>query len=270
LDVAGAGSVSTGLNQASTNVPSVVGVNGGVSTGVPTADYGLATPQLSEILPNPAPPQTDADDEFVELYNSNSKPFDLSGFILQVGLTTTHKYTFPAGTILQPQQFAAFYSSETDLSLSNTSGQVQLLDPAGNSLEQSDVYGTAKDGYAWILANGKWQWTTTSTPAAKNVVTSPPGAKSSSTSSSGKSNVLAAKTSGSSGGSSSFSSPTQSSSSPVHPAILAGIGSAAVLYALYEYRHDLANTLYRFRRYRAARRGVGQTAEATGIIRTLL
>ena len=263
----GQGSTYIQLAQSSAAVPSSVGA---AASPIPTDDYGLVAPQISEVLPNPAPPQTDADDEFIELYNPNTQPFDLSGFILQVGLTTTHKYTFPAGTSILPQQFTPFYSSETGLSLSNTSGQVKLLDPSGNTLQQSDIYGSAKDGYAWVYANGQWQWTTKSTPGAKNIINAP-ASKTSSSSSSSKSSVLAAKTSGSSGsGGSSGNFSTPSQSSPVHPLILAGIGSAAVLYALYEYRHDISNTLYRFRRYRAARRGAGQTAEAAGIIRTLL
>jgi len=254
------------LAQASAVVPSA----NETANPIPSDDAGLAAPKLSEVLPNPAPPQTDADDEFIELYNSNNQTFDLSGFILQVGLSTTHKYTIPAGTFLQPQQFGVFYSSETDLSLSNTSGQVKLLDPAGNVLEESDVYGTAKDGYAWVNADDAWQWTTQSTPGAKNIIISPPVSKSSSNKSATKGSVLAAKTSGNSGGGSSGGSSAPAKSSPVHPLILAGIGSAAVLYALYEYRHDLANALYRFRRHRAAGRNVGQTTEVAHGFRTLL
>jgi len=37
----------------------------------PAADVGLVTPQLTELLPNPTAPKTDAQDEFIELYNSN-------------------------------------------------------------------------------------------------------------------------------------------------------------------------------------------------------
>ncbi len=261
---AGSGSSYVQLAQSSAAVPST---NAGAASSIPEADNGLVVPKLSEILPNPAPPQTDADDEFVELYNPNNQAFDLSGFVLQVGVTTAHKYTFPAGTSLLPQQFAAFYSSETDLSLSNTSGQVKLLDPSGSVLEQSDVYGSAKDGFAWVYEKNQWQWTTTATPGAKNIITSPPESKSSDSQNS-NAKVLAAKTSSAGGNSGSSGGSPTTQVSPVHPLILAGIGSAAVLYALYEYRHDLANTLYRFRRYRAARRGVGQVTEAADVSRT--
>jgi hypothetical protein len=270
LDVATGGSVSSGLTAPSGVVPSVVGVSGGLlSSGLPADDIGLSAPQLSEVLPNPATPLTDANDEFIELYNSNTKAFDLSGFIIQVGINTTHKYTFPDGTTLLPQQFGVYYSSDTGLSLSNTTGQVELLDPSGNVLEQSDIYATAKDGYAWVYADGLWQWTVTATPGAKNIITPPPISKSSSKSSNSKTSVLATRTSGS-GSASSGGSNLAPTVSNLHPAILAGVGTLAVLYALYEYRHDLAAALYRFRRYRAARRSSGQVTETPGGLRTAL
>jgi hypothetical protein len=224
---------------------------------IPDSDAGLAAPQISEVLPNPAPPQTDADDEFIELYNSNNNVFDLGGFSLQSGTSTLHKYTFPSGTHMDPHQFMAFYSSDTGLSLSNSEGQVKLLEPGGNVLGQTDVYGPAKDGYAWVSADGLWQWTTTSTPNAANIINAPPASKNSSKVSA----TTAKKTTKSSKAvaanpSSSLPSGGQPATS-LHPAILAGIGGLAVVYALYEYRHDLANQLYKLRRYRATRRIAG-------------
>jgi hypothetical protein len=222
---------------------------------LPATDIGLVAPQISEVLPNPAPPQTDAEDEFIELYNPNDKGFDLSGFMLQVGTTTLHSYSFPAGTVIASKKFQAFFSADTGLSLSNSSGQVSLLDPTGNVLNQTDVYGAAKDGYGWVSADGLWQWTTAPTPGAVNKITTPPTKNSSKAGSSSKkpasTRTLAAapNSSNSSGGGTSVAS--------LHPAILAGIGGLAVVYALYEYHNDLANQLDRLRRYREARRVAG-------------
>jgi hypothetical protein len=256
LDVANSGSMSN-LAIPVTAVPSVVGVGAQDETiTLPAADIGLAAPQISEVLPNPAPPQTDADDEFVELYNSNDKDFDLSGFVVQVGTTTLHQYAFPDGTLIGAKKFLAFFSADTGLSLSNSSGQVSLLDPTGNVLGQTDVYGTAKDGYSWVSAEGLWQWTTSPTPNAVNKITAPvtskSSVKSSSTSKKSASKAPATVTPGSSG-SSGGGSPVAN----LHPSVLAGIGGLAVVYALYEYRNDLANQLYRLRRYRETRRVAG-------------
>jgi hypothetical protein len=258
LNVASAtSSLNTGLTIAAGSVPSVAGIStADVTISLPAADIGLAAPQISEVLPNPAPPQSDADDEFIELYNSNDKDFDLSGFMLQAGTSSLHKYTFPDGTIIGPKKFMAFFSADTNLSLSNTQGQVALLDPSDDMLNQTDVYGAAKDGYSWVSADGLWQWTTSPTPNAINIITAPApkSVKAASTGSSKKSS--SPKTAAASASSPNF--PGGGTPAPsLHPAILAGIGSLAVVYALYEYRNDLANQLYRLRRYRAARRVAG-------------
>jgi hypothetical protein len=256
LDVANSSSVTSNLVTSASAIPSVAGISTQDETiTLPASDIGLAAPQISEVLPNPAPPQTDAEDEFIELYNSNDKDFDLSGFMLQVGTTTLHSYTFPAGTIIGAKKFQAFSSADTGLSLSNGSGQVSLLDPTGNVLNQTDIYGAAKDGYAWVRADGLWQWTTAPTPNTVNKIAAPLTKKSPKTSStakkpaSSKTVAAAPNSSNSSGGGTPVAS--------LHPAILAGIGGLAVVYALYEYRNDLANQLYRLRRYREARRVTG-------------
>jgi len=258
LDVVTAtGSVNSSLTAPPQSVPSVAGISTQDETiTLPAADIGLAAPQVSEVLPNPAPPQTDADDEFIELYNSNDKDFDLSGFVIQAGTTTSHKYTFPAGTMISAKKFEAFFSADTGLSLSNSSGQVSLLDPSGNVLSQTDVYGTAKDGYSWVKADGLWQWTTTPTPSAVNKIAAP-AVKSSSTNNTASSKKSSSKTPATGGPGPSGSSGGGTPASSLHPAILAGIGSLAVVYALYEYRNDLANQLYKFRRYRETRRVAG-------------
>lgn len=246
----GGGSLAPG----SAAIPYTVNTASAVLSSIPKDDSGLMAPQISEVVPNPAPPKTDANDEFIELYNSNAKPFDLSGFILQVGTTTIHKYTFPDGTTIEPTQFTAFSSSDTNLSLSNSDGQVKLLDPAGNVLNKTDEYTGAKDDYAWIKAGGLWQWTTTPTPGAANLITAP-ASKAGSSSGSGssaakKGSVLAATTNSGSGGGT-------PSAVQMHPLVLAGVGAAALLYALYEYRHDLGNFIYKLRRNREARRIAG-------------
>lgn len=87
---------------------------------LPASDVGLAAPRISELLPNPAQPQMDAENEFIELYNPNSKPFDLSSFTIEIGLSTKHDYTFPSGIILPAKSFKAFFSGDTSLSLSNS------------------------------------------------------------------------------------------------------------------------------------------------------
>jgi hypothetical protein len=227
---------------------------------LPTGDIGLKAPEITEILPNPNGTGNDGTDEFIELYNSNNISFDLSGFSLQTGTTSLHNFTFLPGTSLPAQSFTTFSSSVTGLSLSNSGGQVKLLDPFGNSISATDVYSTAKDGETWALANGKWYWTTSATPGAANVIKQPISAKAAKAAAKAKAAksgaVKAAKTAKGSKSKvvSGSLNPTAATTTPIHLWTLALVAGLALLYATYEYRADLANRLYQFRKYLGSRR----------------
>lgn len=241
---------------------------------LPPSDVGLAAPQVNELMPNPAEPQTDSEDEFVELYNSNDVAFDLSGFKLQTGTTSLHTYNFPSDTSLAPKNFTVYYSIDTNLSLSNSGGQVRLLDPAGNIISQADVYGSAPDGQSWALANGTWYWTMTPTTGSANIINQPLTVKSLTTGSVATGSSAAKKTTSSSTKAAATpkvkaatttaganSATPAKNSSPLHPLVLAGVGVGAVAYAAYEYRNDLQNRFYQLRRYRAARTTAGTSSK---------
>ena len=254
LDVNGSAAMSNPGSSVSPGgpPPAVVTSVASFGSGLPAGDVGLALPIINEVLPNPASPQTDADDEFIELYNPNAISYDLSGFTLEIGLTTKHDFTFDAGTTIDAKGFKAFYSADTHLSLSNGGSQVWLLDPAGNVLSQSDVYGTAPDGQSWALASSTWYWTATPTPGAANLINGTPASKLSKSKTkttptvNGTTSTLGANTS------SSGASTPASQVAPIHSWTLAGVGTAAVAYAAYEYRVDLANHFHRFRKYAQA------------------
>ncbi len=238
------------------------------SASVPLADTGLHSPQITELLPNPGTPNTDAQDEFVELYNGNDAAFDLSGFMLLIGTSKSKHVTFPAGTTIAPHSFKAFFSSDFHMSLSNTSGQVTLADPLGKELNATEVYSTAKDDTAWALAQGKWQWTTRPTPGAANIITAPAAnAKKASTAKTTKAKTTA-KTTASKTKSAKASASTDMAvasnvepGTPLHPLTLAVVGGFALLYGAYEYRRDVANKFNQLRGYRAARRASRQEPE---------
>jgi hypothetical protein len=221
---------------------------------IPPADIGLMSPQLTELLPNPLGTGNDDTDEFIELYNPNPVDFDLSGFKLQVGATVLHTYTFPVGTLLKASSFSAFYASDTNLSLSNSSGRAAFLDPLGNTLSASDPYSSAKDGQSWVSLNGKWSWTTKPTPNSKNILVLPVTKKSKSKTSiqsktkQPKSTSTTKLTTKKPGvyGQANYQEPTPSF--PIHTATLALIGGLALLYFGYEYRTDLGNKLIELRR----------------------
>ena len=236
---------------------------------IPAGNVGLKPPQLSELLPNPASPQADADDEYVELYNPNDQPFDLSNYILEAGLITKHRFVFTEATILAPRSFVAFFSVDTRLTLSNTSGQVRIIDPLGDVMVETDRYDSAKAGQAWLLANGVWQWTTKPTPNGINAISSPvvktakkpaPAAKKSTKSkkSTAKPQVLST---GAQQDVQQAAEVAATTRTPLHPGVLAAIAASALIYGAYEYRQDMANKVYQFRSNRAARRTLRQSVK---------
>lgn len=221
-------------------------------------NIGMMAPVINELLPNPASPQTDAADEFIELYNPNTTSFDLTGFKLAFGSTNPRSYSFPEGTVLPPGSFTAFTSADTSISLSNSEAQTWLLDPAGQIVSQSEPYRDADDGQAWVLENGTWRWTAVPTPNELNAITQEAGASQERTAAvlgisdtSGGLGTATANQSNPAGG-----APTQDDAAPLHPAVLAGVGMLAVGYGLYEYRHDLGNRIFQLRRYLRLRRAL--------------
>lgn len=226
------------------------------ASGKVNRNVGKMAPVVNELLPNPASPQTDADDEFIELYNPNDSDFDLSGFKLAFGSAKPKKYTFPEGTILKPKEFKAFTSGDTSISLSNTEAQVWLLDPNEKVIGQSDPYAKAKDGQAWALDNGKWLWTTRPTPNEMNAISPVVTADSKSKTAAATLGISGTADGNSSGSGGANAAQSLDDAAPLHPSVLAVVGIAAVGYALYEYRQDIANRYHQLRRYLRHRRTV--------------
>jgi hypothetical protein len=241
---------------------------------VPPVTTEYAAVQISELLPNPASPQTDDQDEYVELYNPNNFDVDLNGYIITTGLNAAYKYNIKDRTIAAGG-YSVFSSKDTNLTLSNTAGKAALLAPDGKLVDETAAYSDAAAGVAWIMNQGQWVWTASLTPGADNIYTpasitslalvkpkAPKTTKAKAAPAAKKApKVKAAKTVKSKKPKKSKKSKKAaavSSTVPpkppakLHPAVLAGVGAAAVLYGLYEYRADVANSLYRFRRYRAA------------------
>lgn|GEM_PF-745874 len=230
---------------------SVLGSNQTVRPPVSRKKQSYAPLTISEILPNPKSPQTDAENEFIEIYNPNSKAVKLAGYILLTGMQDNHRYTFKNGSI-GPGSYIAFYSSTTHLTLSNNEGRAKLLAPNNSQIDATGDYVKAPDGQSWIYAAGKWQWSTTPTPGKPNIFVA---------STTNSANNTSANRSSAANGQANAAGRSENKSNPLHPLILAGIGGTVLLYALYEYRHDLANQFYRLRRNRAAGRAAGQITQ---------
>ncbi len=202
---------------------------------------GLKAPQITELLPNPAKPQTDAKDEFIEIYNPNSQSFDLKGFKLQTASSpnaTKHSFTFPGGTKIPGQSYAAYPSANISISLTNSGGMVWLLDPTDKVISQTQSYSDAKEGQAWAQANGHWFWTSTPTPNTTNIIKAAEQSKKVSGTGTGTVKGIAT---GQAADTTNKANQTASKSKSSNPTILVAVAVLAVVYGLYEYRRDLAN-----------------------------
>lgn len=229
---------------------------------------------ITELLPNPASPATDAEDEFVEIYNAGTKAVDLKEYRLQTGNSYNYTYEFQS-VLIEPGAYMVVYSKDSSLTLSNTSGRARLLTATGDVLSEADQYNEAEEGESWILLNGLWQWTTSPTPAGLNALALTPVAGTSKLLKTAATKKAAAKkTSTAKGTKGATTKPKASSATkaktsergvydepegdgqvtPIHPQALAAVGLLAVGYMAYEYRKDMGSRLYQLRRYIRARR----------------
>ncbi|GEM_PF-2015146 len=126
---------------------------------------------ITELLPDPASPKLDSEDEFIELYNPNDEAVLLKDYVLQTGSSFQYSYKLPAFSI-EPKKYMALYSSETNLTLSNTSSKARISDPNGKILFTTDEYNSVTENNAWGLFDESWQATNQPTPASANKASS--------------------------------------------------------------------------------------------------
>ncbi len=136
-------------------------------TNQPTEPVIYPTIEITELLPDPASPKLDDEDEFIEIYNPNDETVLLIGYVLQTGSSYQYSYTLPA-FVISANEYLALYSSETNLVLSNSGGQARILDPNGEILNSSDEYLEASEDNSWALIDEVWRTTNQLTPGAAN------------------------------------------------------------------------------------------------------
>ncbi len=188
---------------------------------------------ITELLPDPASPQTDADDEFIELFNPNTEALDISGLVVQTGSSFGRDHTVEDTTI-GAGEYLVLYSREASIALSNSGSSVRLVLSDGSVWGEVSAYENAKTGQSWALVADQWQWTTSPTPGAENALTQPESSPES--------------TNTASTFSSTYQAPDELVSSRYSWVIVAGVVGVTVLYGGYEYRNELRNIRSNLRR----------------------
>lgn len=228
--------------------------------------------EITELLPDPVSPATDANDEYVELHNLSDQPIELNNFKLQTGNSYTYSYTI-SGQVLLPNGYMVLYSEQTGLVLSNSGSRARLISPNGSVIAETDSYVNAKPGQAWSLVNGVWTWTTSPTAGNDNILTVPlTVTKTATTNKTSKPKAAkkvvtakkkqtakpktakaqkAKKDKAAVNGASANGNGDGGGSSSIHRWVIAGLGLLALGYALYEYKDDIASKLRQLRTNRA-------------------
>lgn len=224
--------------------------------------------KINELFIDPESPQTDANDEWVELYNPGTTDQDLGGYTVYAGDTYAYHHTFAAGVVIAANGYISITSKDTSIALANGGGKVKITGPTGTIYDEV-TYTTAKSGEAWAKDDsGIWVWTTTPSQNSVNIITQPVAvaviAKASTTAKKTTAKAATAtktttpktattKVKGASTGQDEqpklVSAPT-----PLPIWLLALLGVLAVLYSGYEYRFDIANKIYQLRQHRTNRR----------------
>jgi hypothetical protein len=232
----------------------------------------LISPIINELMIDPVSPQTDANDEWIEIYNPNNTEFNLEGFVVYAGETSNYKHTFLATDIISPFGFFVVTSKDTSIALSNSGGKVVLKNNTGAEVTMIS-YSTAQPGETWARDfSGNWQWSSTPTISSENIITQVlpiPVTPASTTTKKATTKVSTAKIS-----SSTPKTPVVAKAKStvvksvadskdgiglvdapvmVPPLVLALAGSLAVIYALYEYRFEVSNKIFQFKQYRINR-----------------
>ena len=204
-------------------------------------NFSVAPPiQINEVFPDPKSPQTDAKDEFIELYNPHPTAINITDYTISAGATRKYTYTFPEGSVILPQSYIVVGSDSTSLSLTNSGATVQLINNFDKEID-TVTYDKAISGQSYARDDfGKWQWTSTVTKNEKNIITASASKKSSKTSVAG----IVAGTD---------SKPLAPAPQPLPTWVLAMLGFGAVCYAAYEYRFEARNIFYKFKAHSTAR-----------------
>lgn len=223
-----------------------------------TESYAI---EITEIFPDPASPQADAKDEFIELYNAGGSSVTLIGWKLVSG---KQSYRLD-GVTIPPGQYVSLASAATKLGLANSGDTVSLIDAAGNTLQATPDYGAAKSGKSFGVTDGIWSWLDHPTPGALNAgilkeITTEKPEKAAKVSTK-RAPTTARKTAGAKATSakvaaSNIKDAASSSSDTKHSETQSGFSSAWVLallglfavgYGVYEYRPELLSLIARLR-----------------------
>ncbi len=162
------------------------------TTSTPTTPTTTPTPtappnprprvRLNEVLPRPMNVDWDGNgaanayDEWIELYNLEPYPVDLTGWALDdMAFGGTSPYRFPAGTVLEAEGFLVRYRSGSGVALNQDADTARLLAPDGSEIDVFSYVDPAADqSYSRAVDGvGPWAEDYTPSPGGRNIAPPP-------------------------------------------------------------------------------------------------
>ncbi len=119
---------------------------------------------INEFIPNPS--GSDAENEWIELYNDSDIDLNLKDWFLEDA--SGKKYIFDDEKIKQ-KDYLILSSKDTKISLNNNGETLKIFSPNKELAFQISYEGTAKEGFSFArFGANDWRWTNILTPGDKN------------------------------------------------------------------------------------------------------
>ena len=125
---------------------------------------------ISEFMPNPE--GTDTENEWIELFNQSAQIANLTNWQLDDQEGGSSPFTFPANSLIAPNQFLVLIRPITKISLNNDNDQVRLFYPDGSLSAEVGYLAEKKEGFSIAFDGSEYFWTKTPTPGSANIISS--------------------------------------------------------------------------------------------------
>lgn len=122
---------------------------------------------INEILPSPE--GRDAENEWIEIFNQNNFPVDVSDWKITDTQGKIKSYTLPQNTIIHAKSFLLLQRPQTKITLNNSNDGLNLIQPNG-TITDAVVYKKTKLNQSYNRIGDKWVWNSILTPGWENII----------------------------------------------------------------------------------------------------
>lgn len=118
----------------------------------------FASITINEFLPNPSGPSSE-DSEWIELFNSDATPADVSGWKLDDEEGGSSPYVIASGSSIPATGFLVFEKSATNIALNNSGDTVRLFNLTGEIVDSHTYTSINEDISIGRTSDGSGSWT---------------------------------------------------------------------------------------------------------------